>query len=159
MGCVRATVNTHLPGVAVCFYVSGLMRDADIGVWVAERIGALRTKAGLSLRELARRSGLGAEVVSRAERGLQTPSVQTLERVCSGLGVSLSEFFGDGAMTGASVVELQRLAGLLAPLGQDSRRDALKAFELLARALRNSATASPTKGVLRAASRRARPMK
>jgi transcriptional regulator with XRE-family HTH domain len=74
------------------------METTDIGSFVAARLKALRLDRGLSLRQLAKRSDLWPEMLSRAERCERTPSLETLSRACHGLGVSLSDFFS-GAST------------------------------------------------------------
>jgi len=67
----------------------------------ASRIGvqvrALRMAAGLSAGQLALASGISASMLSRIERGLVSPSVETLERLAQGLHVPVSRFFGDQA--------------------------------------------------------------
>ncbi len=69
------------------------MRNEDIGAKVAKRLRELREAQGLSLRALARRANVTAEMVSRAEKNAKTPSVQTLASLCEGLEMPLSEFF------------------------------------------------------------------
>jgi transcriptional regulator with XRE-family HTH domain len=92
------------------------MRNEDMGAWVATRLRELREAQGLSLRGLARRAGVTTEMVSRAEKNSKTPSVNTLARLCQGLGVSLAEFFGgEGARKPAKV------EGGLALTGVDER--------------------------------------
>jgi transcriptional regulator with XRE-family HTH domain len=71
------------------------MGPNDVTSFVAARLRALRLERGLSLRQLAKRSDLSPEMLSRAERGERTPTVETLARACSGLGVSLSAFFSE----------------------------------------------------------------
>ncbi|MEP6722083.1 MAG: XRE family transcriptional regulator [Variovorax sp.] len=65
----------------------------------ASRIGtqvrALRMAAGASGGELALSSGISRSMLSRIERGLVSPSVETLDRIASGLDVPLSRFFSD----------------------------------------------------------------
>lgn len=67
----------------------------------------LREARGYSIRQLANRSEVTPEMVSRAERRRKTPSLETLARVCAGLGVSVAEFFAgsasDGALAGGEV--------------------------------------------------------
>jgi len=45
---------------------------------IGDRLRAERTKAGISQRELARRLGLSASLISQLESGLSKPSVGTL---------------------------------------------------------------------------------
>jgi transcriptional regulator with XRE-family HTH domain len=67
----------------------------------ASRIGAqvhaLRMAAGLSGGALALRSGISRSMLSRIERGLVSPSVETLDAIAAALNVPLSRFFGDQA--------------------------------------------------------------
>jgi transcriptional regulator with XRE-family HTH domain len=63
--------------------------DQDIG----ERIRVLRSGQGLTLDDLAARSGVSRAMLSRVERGESSPTAQLLNRVCGGLGVTLSKLF------------------------------------------------------------------
>ncbi|WP_020723421.1 helix-turn-helix domain-containing protein [Variovorax atrisoli] len=67
----------------------------------ASRIGAqvraLRIASGRSAGQLALASDISASMLSRIERGLVSPSVETLERLAQGLHVPVSRFFGDQA--------------------------------------------------------------
>ena len=53
--------------------------------------------AEMSAGSLAKTSGISASMLSRIERGLVSPSVETLERVAEGLHVPVSRFFSDQA--------------------------------------------------------------
>lgn len=53
--------------------------------------------AEMSAGSLAKASGISASMLSRIERGLVSPSVETLERLAQGLHVPVSRFFGDQA--------------------------------------------------------------
>ena len=53
----------------------------------------LRQERGLSLRALAELSGLSANAISLIERGATSPSVSTLQRLATALGVHISYFF------------------------------------------------------------------
>jgi transcriptional regulator with XRE-family HTH domain len=63
--------------------------DRDIGA----RVHALRGSANLTLDDLAKRSGVSRAMLSRIERGESSPTAQLLNRVCAGLGVTLSALF------------------------------------------------------------------
>ncbi|MDM0008447.1 XRE family transcriptional regulator [Variovorax sp. J22G73] len=58
---------------------------------------ALRMAAGTSGGDLASVAGVSRSMLSRIERGLVSPSVETLDRLASGLHVPVSRFFGDQA--------------------------------------------------------------
>jgi quercetin dioxygenase-like cupin family protein len=56
----------------------------------------LREQRDLSLRALAEVCNISPNTVSLIERGLSSPSVDTLQRLASGLGVSIAAFFETG---------------------------------------------------------------
>jgi transcriptional regulator with XRE-family HTH domain len=62
-----------------------------------QRIGArvrdLRAARGLSLEVLAERSGVSRSMISVIERGESSPTAALLEKLASGLGVSLASLF------------------------------------------------------------------
>lgn len=64
-----------------------------IGTRVAGRRAALK----LSLDEIASRTGVSRAMVSRIERGEVHASAVVLDRLCAGLGISLSELFARDA--------------------------------------------------------------
>src|SRR5437588_3389883 len=66
------------------------------------RIRALRDGLGLSLRELAQRSGVSAPMLSQVERGETSPTLQVAARIAAGLELRLSQLLRldeDGAVT------------------------------------------------------------
>ncbi|RRH87645.1 XRE family transcriptional regulator [Variovorax beijingensis] len=64
---------------------------------IGAQVRALRMAAEVSGGELAKTSGISASLLSRIERGLVSPSVETLERLAQGLHVPTSRFFSDQA--------------------------------------------------------------
>jgi transcriptional regulator with XRE-family HTH domain len=62
----------------------------DIGARLREE----RDRVGISQRELARRIGLSASMISQIESGQSKPSVSTLYGIVTELGVSVDEVFG-----------------------------------------------------------------
>jgi transcriptional regulator with XRE-family HTH domain len=63
---------------------------------VGARIRELREERDLSLRALAEMCNVSPNTVSLIERGLSSPSVDTLQRLASGLGISIAAFFETG---------------------------------------------------------------
>ena len=63
-------------------------RDASV---LGARVRALREAMGLSLRDLAERSGVSAPMLSQVERGETSPTLVTAERIASGLDLTLSQ--------------------------------------------------------------------
>lgn len=64
---------------------------------VGAELRALRQSRGLSLRSLAELCGLSPNTISLIERGDSSPSVSTLHRLATALGVHITAFFGEQA--------------------------------------------------------------
>ena len=60
-------------------------------VQVGSRVRALREGMGLSLRDLAERSGVSAQMLSQVERGETSPTLAVAARIASGLELTLSQ--------------------------------------------------------------------
>ena len=58
---------------------------------VGERVRRLREAKGLSLRDLARTTGVSAPMLSQVERGETSPTLQVATKIASGLELSLSQ--------------------------------------------------------------------
>jgi transcriptional regulator with XRE-family HTH domain len=52
----------------------------------------LRSQKGLSQEEFAFRVGLHRTYISQLERGLKSPSLKTIAKICDELGVTLVQF-------------------------------------------------------------------
>jgi transcriptional regulator with XRE-family HTH domain len=79
----------------------------DINSRIASRVRALRTDLGMTLDALAARCNVSRSMISLVERGESSPTAVVLEKIASGLGVSLATLFEDST----------------APAGPVSRRD------------------------------------
>jgi transcriptional regulator with XRE-family HTH domain len=62
-------------------------------VEVGERLRGQRERRGVGLRALAREIGISASAMSQIETGRSRPSVSTLYRITTALGMSLDELF------------------------------------------------------------------
>ena len=58
---------------------------------VGPRVKALREAMGLSLRDLAERSGVSAPMLSQVERGETSPTLAVAAKIAAGLELSLSQ--------------------------------------------------------------------
>src|SRR5260370_24573101 len=75
--------------------------DFDPGTGLGPRLRLVRTSRQLSVRELARRVGCSASLISQIERGVSVPSVGVLYSLATELGSSLDYLlFGSGAGPG-----------------------------------------------------------
>lgn len=68
------------------------VRGDDLKDVLAE-ITRMRLKRKWSEYELAQHAGLSQSTISTWYRKNQVPTIQTLEKVCCGFGISLSQFF------------------------------------------------------------------
>lgn len=74
------------------------MADFDPGTGLGPRLRLVRSSRQLSVRELARRVGCSASLISQIERGVSVPSVGVLYSLATELGTSLDYLlFGSGA--------------------------------------------------------------
>src|SRR5262245_59552217 len=58
---------------------------------IGPRVKALREAGGLSLRDLAERSGVSAPMLSQVERGETSPTLAVASRIATGLDLRLSQ--------------------------------------------------------------------
>ena len=128
------------------------MRHDQVGTFVAARLKALRESRGYSLRQLAHRSDLTPEMLSRAERCERVPSIETLARVCIGLQISLASFFDEAGAQLPSAQDAGPDLSALDPRAREHFRDAIRSIQ---RGM--EAAASPTDGLPRRRKRQARP--
>jgi transcriptional regulator with XRE-family HTH domain len=80
-------------------------------VTIGARVKALRESSGLSLRDLAARSGVSAPMLSQVERGETSPTLTVAARIAAGLDLRLSQLLRldeDGAVTVVRVGERTR---------------------------------------------------
>lgn len=67
--------------------VAAIESDLNVG----PRVRALREAMDLSLRDLAARSGVSAQMLSQVERGETSPTLSVAARIATGLELSLSQ--------------------------------------------------------------------
>jgi len=114
--------------------MNNMEKQPDYAAQISRRIKQLRMSNGMSLRELARRSGLPPESVSRSERGVTAITITNLHKICRGLNIDLPAFFslsGNNPRKEENPPALNRIIGLLSRLSPDSLRNVSKALELL----------------------------
>ena len=63
-----------------------------------ERLRQLLIERGWSEYKLAKRCGLSESTVANIFRRNTVPSIATLETICSGFGITMSQFFAEGDM-------------------------------------------------------------
>jgi transcriptional regulator with XRE-family HTH domain len=68
------------------------------------RLRALRLERGLSLRQLARATGLSASFISALERSLSTPSIASLQKLAAALGTNIVKLLSADVAQAARLV-------------------------------------------------------
>jgi transcriptional regulator with XRE-family HTH domain len=58
-----------------------------------------RTAAGLTIAEVAERSGFSSSYISQVERDLSNPSLSALGRIAGAVGLKMPSFFSEGGAT------------------------------------------------------------
>lgn len=71
---------------------------------VGQMLHDKRTELGLSVHEVARLSDVSAGMISQIERGLANPSVNTISKLASALGLQLGLFFEAKSKTADKMV-------------------------------------------------------
>ncbi|MQA03306.1 MAG: cupin domain-containing protein [Streptosporangiales bacterium] len=84
---------------------------------VEMRVRAVRTERGMTLTELAKRTGLSPGLISQVERGHTNPSLETLRRVAEALEVPIFSLFDQEAVDSAAVVTRERRMLVRSPHG------------------------------------------
>jgi transcriptional regulator with XRE-family HTH domain len=77
---------------------------------IALRVRELRGERGLSLEELAAKSGVSRSMISLVERGESSPTAVVLEKLATGLGVMLASMFDTPAADRAAGAPVARRA-------------------------------------------------
>lgn len=72
------------------------MNEWDVRVQIGLRIKELRAEADLSQDELAYSIDMARSYLAEIETGKRNVSVQNLECIANGLGITLDEFFDSG---------------------------------------------------------------
>ena len=91
---------------------------------IGRRLRHFRTAQGLSQEQVAFDSGLNTNSVGMIERGIKSPTLSTLKRICDSLGITLAELFlysedGGGADNSEAI---QRVTVLMHDLTPDDAR-------------------------------------
>ena len=80
--------------------MSPILKQHAVGAWVRQ----LRTENRMSLRALASRTDFSASFISQVENGVVSPSIASMEKIASALGVTLGEFFAAAAKGEAGLI-------------------------------------------------------
>ena len=87
-------------GAAGARGVAAEAHDVRVGL----RLRAARERAGITLREVARRTGLSPSFLSQLEHDLVSPSISSLKQVAGALGVRVADLLAETAPSQGVVV-------------------------------------------------------
>jgi transcriptional regulator with XRE-family HTH domain len=85
--------------------------EDEVSLRTGRAVKQRRAAAGLSLRELAARSGISSSMISDIERGTKSPTVVTVVRLAQALGVSAAALIDGAAGPAARICILRRGEG------------------------------------------------
>lgn len=63
-----------------------------------ERLQQLMDERGWSMYKLSKESGLSESTIHNVFRRHTSPSIETLDIICKGFGITLAQFFAEGEM-------------------------------------------------------------
>ena len=98
-----------------------------------QRLRRLLDERGWSVYRLAKNCGLSESTLANVFKRNTVPTITTLERICEGFGITLSQFFADGEMVELTP-ELKELFDNWVNLTADQK----KAANQMLRAMNNS---------------------
>ena len=82
------------------------MPPTELAISLGKKIRAIRTAKDMKITEMARLSGLTTSMISQMERGLISPSIETLKKIGNVLDVPLSFLFeNEGETVSAAAQE------------------------------------------------------
>lgn len=87
--------NPELKQLKVSSLESAILKksESSISKDVGDKIKVLREQSGLTQKDLAKRLRVSQQIISRIESGRQNVSVETLDSICTALGVKVATFF------------------------------------------------------------------
>ncbi len=96
---------------------------------ILAEITRLRLQRGWNEFELAKFSNISQSTISTWYRKKQVPTVTSLEKICKGFGITLSQFFAEGEDTIALTQEQRDLLDNWSSLTSKQREIFLELFE------------------------------
>lgn len=109
-------------------------REGGIKGQLGARVRQLRERAGLTQGDLANASGLSKVYLGTVERAEKGASVEVLEKLAHGLGVTPAELLRFGARAETAAGPAEQLGKKVAALAKGASPGKLARFEVIARA-------------------------
>jgi transcriptional regulator with XRE-family HTH domain len=86
-------VEDNRPAPPATVGARALPSEEELVALIGERMRQARLKKGLTLKDLAEKTGVSVSMLSLVERGRASPSMGTLVAVCSSLGILMGDLF------------------------------------------------------------------
>ena len=96
-----------------------MVDSAALARQVGAKIRFIRTSRRMSLEKLALECDMNATFLGHVERGLRCPTVQTLQRICTGLGITLAELFLTETVAAPNAAAIQHVSAAVSSLTPD----------------------------------------
>lgn len=93
-----------------------MKREQHYAAGVGARVRSLRKGRQMTQEDLAERSGLTSEAVTRVERGTRKPTIDTLSKLAHGLGVDVTDLLGSGDVVPATPTMSEHLRKIVSQL-------------------------------------------
>lgn len=101
----------------------------EITLAIAARIKLYRHKKGFSQEELALQASLNPAYYGQVERGEKCPTIDTVHKISTALGISLSELVRFDSAANSREEDCYRLKELLANVPAEKMEQVLKIIE------------------------------
>lgn len=98
---------------------------------VLKEITRLRKERNWTEYELAKHSGLSQSTISNWYRKEQVPTIATLEKICIGCGITLSQFFAEGDDAISLTSEQREMLDRWSSLTEEQRQLFLALFKTI----------------------------
>ncbi len=105
---------------------------------IGNKLKECRKRMGLTLKELAAKTGFSSPLLSKIENGLTLPSIPTLSKIADVLGVDLDYFFRKEEEQGYMVSRKNKPGNIYQKKSPDAPRGLILEYELLAEGMNNS---------------------
>jgi len=95
----------------------------------ASRIRQLRVEQKLSQEELALRAGINPAYLGHIERGLKCPTIDTINKIVSALGITLATFFDFAEPLNSYQCALNRIMNSVQDISEQDAADLARIVE------------------------------
>lgn len=96
---------------------------------IGDRLRILREQSGISGKALAEKIGIVPSQINKIEHNVTKPSLDTLEKICAALGITLGDFFAPDKME--LEPEILRFLQSAKKLTPDERKKLIELIDLM----------------------------